>query len=247
LNEADHLPCAVKTHVTTAVLAAVLLAGMLAATTTQRRQLAVLREEARAVGAISPSSMGEAVPTAPSESLTAAPGLTPPLTAAELRELLTLRGQVAELRQAKLRLEAVRAENEHLRTALDQADQPGPDGTTSPDAYLAASRAKFSGYASPRDTLQSFLWAARSRDTNAFFQVLTPDSMAKLTAELARQGQGQGVLAQLGKIPGFRVKTLAEKPDGTAEAEVQFDPDSVMDSEKLSLERINGEWKLKFP
>lgn len=49
-----------------------------------------------------------------------------PADGARLEELLRLRGEVAQLRRQQQELTALRAENQHLKTATPARDQPGP-------------------------------------------------------------------------------------------------------------------------
>jgi hypothetical protein len=229
-----------KPHHLTALLGGLLFTGLLIGTTAQHRQLAELRRDFQAQATTqtdSPSTVA-VVKSAPVVA-------SAPPTDAELKELLTLRRDVSQLRQQKPKLDKLRAENERLRAAVANPPQPGSGGGAS-GGFLAASKARFMGLATPADTLQSFLFAVRNRDTNVLFQVLAPDTLAKLTAQMEQQGAAQ-FLEGVGAIPGFLIKTVTETPEGTAEAVLQFDPTSESGSVKFPLERVNGEWKLKMP
>lgn len=144
------------------VLGGVLLIGLLTGILGQRRELAA-RRAALARPAVE-------APNTPAPSPTSAP-----LTDAESRELLTLRRDVGQLRRQRPQLDHLRRENARLRAALTPAEASAPDGNPAAlNNYRLASKASFLGLATPADTLESFLYAARHRDTNALVRVLTP-------------------------------------------------------------------------
>ncbi len=222
-----------KLHQIVPILGGILLTGLLAAILIQHRRS---------------NDLGDADgrETAHSAEPTAQPPLSPassaPLTDAEHRELLQLRRDVGQLRRERPDLDRLRAAQDRLRAALTNATAPAADGTP---AFLNARTARYLGLATPTDTLESFLFAARSRDTNVLFRVLTPASVAMMAGVIENQG-GDAALNELGWIPGFRIDTLTEKPDGTAEVGLRFDPRPGSDPQSLKLERINGEWRLSL-
>lgn len=234
-----------KRHHLTACLAGLWLAGTLIIGLEQRRELARVREAPNQRAAASPASAPTTEPRPATVSPLTGRETAPPLSDAEIRELLTLRRDVAGLRARRPKIEQLQAENQRLRTALANAGKSRPDGALSPDSYMVASKAKFMGVARPADTLQSFLFAMRNRDTNALFQVLTPAAIASITEQMQREGPDK-FLAGMGTIPGFLIKSLDEKLDGSVEAELQFDPNSPGGTGKLKLQRINGEWRLSL-
>lgn len=222
-----------------AALGGLVIAGVLVGILTQHRQLALLRDaiQSSAHNALSPRQ-SEATPS-PSTPL--------PLSDAEHRELLTLRRDVGQLRREKPDLDRLKSQNQRLRMAAAKASARNPDGSPSEPAYLSGANARFVGLATPAETLQSFLFAARRRDTNALFQVLTPESAGNLAAQIGSNGT-YSMLNQIAAFPGFRIKAIRELPNGTVEADLQFDPRSDDDAtvKKLTLERINGEWRLQL-
>ncbi|MCW5558319.1 MAG: hypothetical protein KIT22_10870, partial [Verrucomicrobiae bacterium] len=164
-----------------------------------------------------------------------------PLTEAELRELLSLRRDVGRLRRENPRLVALQAENTRLKAAVAEAAS-ATNRVPVPEGYLMASQARFLGQATPADALQSFLWSIRNRDTNALFQVLTPDS-----AEVQLRGDVDQFLESARVLPGFFIKSVEENADGTAVAKLQFHPHDPESVQELSLERDEqGAWRLQM-
>lgn len=228
-----------KPHQIAFLLSGLLAAGLAVGTWAQHRQVTDLRATLQAP----PPASNDSRPVA--RIVADAPPLTAPLTDAEHRELLALRRDVGQLRQQKPDLDRLRSENQRLKAAVDHSSALDPAGNPGVSPYLTASTARFTGAATPEDTLQSFLFAARHRDTNALFQVLASLSVAKVLWDIEHQG-AEAALQDLGRIPGFRIKEVTEMPDGTAEAEIQFDPRSDAMTEKMRLERVNGQWKLSL-
>lgn len=226
-----------KLHHCTALLGGLLFTSLLAGLLAQHRQLGRTRDELAKRETPLP-----AVVSAPEPAPSIVP--EPPLTEAELRELLTLRGEVGRLRQEKSKLAALEAENARLQSALTKTAS-GADRIPVPEGYLAPSEAQFAGFATPADALQSFLWAVRNRDTNALFQVLAPSSAEEMARALSQQG-ADSFFENL-RLPGFFIKSLEENADGTAAAELQFDPNSSELNMKFPLQRDEqGAWRFAF-
>lgn len=218
------------------VLGSILLIGLLTGILGQRRELAARRAALARPVAETPNTPAP-LPTSAS------------LTDAESRELLTLRRDVGQLRRQRPQLDHLRRENARLRAALTPAETGSPnDGPAVPKNYLLASKASFLGLATPADTLESFLYAARHRDTNALLRVLTPESGSKMLErieQLRQQGSGS-IFDDFGWIPGLQIQSLKETPEGTAEAQLRIDPRDTVENQSMDLERINGEWRLRL-
>ncbi len=229
-----------KPHQLTALLGGLMVTGLLAGLMAQHRQLGRVRDDL----AKREASLPAAVP-APESTQPFVP-TEAPLTDAELRELLTLRRDVGRLRQEKPKLSALQAENARLKSALTRAASD-VNRIPVPEGYLVAHQAKFAGFATPADTLQSFLWALRNRDTNVLFQVLTPASAEELARMLSQRGADR-FFDDSPKMPGFSIQSLVEDADGTATADLQFDPNSSELNTKFPLERDEqGAWKVQLP
>ncbi len=219
------------------LLGTILVAALFCGVLVQGRHIAVLRGEVLARRAVSVSS-----PTAPPQEAPALNGT--PLSEDEHLRLLSLRRDVAQLRREKSGLATLRAENQRLQTAVAQAVKPGAGPASNP--FIAASKAQFTGYATPADTLQSFVWSLRNHDTNVLAQVLLPDDATKLWGTIGADGADK-FFENAGAFPGFRIRSMTEQPDGTAEADLQMDPTSEDSGIKFSFQKIGGTWRLKLP
>ncbi|HAB19695.1 MAG TPA: hypothetical protein PLX89_09320 [Verrucomicrobiota bacterium] len=224
-----------KPHQVTTFVSGLVFVGLIAALGMRQRQIGALQ-----IGATGQAPVQDVAPVtrpAPAEV---------PLTDSELRDLLSLRRDVARLRQDKSKLEALQAENTRLRTAITNAATSEAKRVAVPEGYLIANRAQFVGFATPQDALQSFLWSIRNRDTNALFQVLTPASATMLAEVIARQGPDD-FFKGASKMPGFLIRSVQENGDGKAFAEIQIDPHNPSRVEKFRLEHDDkGMWRLEM-
>ena len=225
-----------RTRLIGAILVTALLSGILI----QGRQIAILRTEAETRGVV--RQVQAVTPTTPATD--ALPGKATPLSEAEHLRLLALRREAGQLRQQKSGMTTLRAENQRLKTAVAQPIRTrASDGS---NTYVPATKATFAGYTTPAATMQSFVWALKNHDTNALIQALTPDSAATLWTALETQGV-EKFFEDAGRFPGFRIRSVTGRSDGSAEAEIQMDPTSEESSTKFTFQNINGVWKLNLP
>jgi len=214
------------------ILIAMLIAGILQ----QQREIRLRSSE---IASLTPPPDQEAVqsPQAPG------PGATP-LSPDERQELLRLRREVGEGRRMQARLRTLEGQHQRLNTQLATVTQASAE---SPEAvpYLPARNARFVGTATPRDTLESFLAAVRLGDTHQLFQILDEVSGKDIRSALEHQGP-EKLFEELRGLPGFRVRKIAEQPDGTAQAEIEFDPRPGAPTETLSFHPVDGGWRLNL-
>jgi hypothetical protein len=227
-----------KLHHFTSLLCAPVLVGLIAWVGMRHREIWRLQHDTPEFAQL-PRAAGVEAPSEPAPVSTEAP-----LNTAELRELLSLRGEVNRLLQDKLRLAALEAENARLKSAI-VATASDTNRVPVPENYITANHARFLGFATPADALESFLWSLQNRDTNVLFQALTP-AFAKSLAEDPSHRGPEGFFDNVSKIlPGFFINSVVENADGTASAEVQIDPANPAMTQKLPLERDEqGAWRL---
>jgi hypothetical protein len=209
----------------------------------QRSHLAELRAEQQQLLAQRPANPdGSASPT-PTEAPGASPA-TPQPALVVTPELLRLRNEVTRLTERRRELAGVRSENEQLRAQLDIRGTNGPGGLPLPPGYVRRSEARFVGYNTPEDTLQSVLWAARSHDLTNILQAFAPEVAEKIRAQAGESPQSlEGFWSQSVGLVGMRiVSRKPEASDGSITVEVEVVP-GVPNAE-LTFRQINGQWKL---
>lgn len=215
-----------------AFLIAMLIAGILQ----QQRQIRLRSSEIASL-TLPPDDNASQSPLAPG------PGAIP-LSPDERQELLRLRREVGEGRRTQARLRTLETQHQRLNAQLAAVTQSSAESAeTGP--YLPARHARFVGTATPRDTLESFLAAARLGDTHLLFQILDESSAGAIRSALEHQGP-EKLFEGLRGLPGFRVRKITEQTNGTAQAEIEFDPRPGAPTETLSFQPVDGGWRLNL-
>ena len=162
-------------------------------------------------------------------------------TATPSLELLRLRNQVSMLMRRQRELAAAPAENQRLHARIESA----PTNTTIqlPAGYIRTSQARYVGYNTPADTLQSLLWAVQNRDFTNMLAAFTPEVARQMQAVLDRLGEEQ-FFKDASALPGMRIVGREQMRDGAVELQVEIAP-GIPSPERMRLRQINGEWKLE--
>jgi len=162
------------------------------------------------------------------------------------RELLRLRGEVSELRvasqdAAKLRakLQQLNAQNLQLRSnSVTTANSAAPSDQFPKESW------NFAGYATPDAALVSAIWAMKEGDPKTYLESLSPQEQERMSkvwenkseAEIAAKHQ-----ADVSTITGIRV--LDRKAISAEEVQMNIYIQGVDRMEKVSMTRIDNEWK----
>jgi hypothetical protein len=222
---------------TIAILSITACAGALVALAIQRGQIRDLREQQKAIiTAVEPLAQNRTPVSAKQIRDHPIPSPRPSL------ELVRLRGQVAQLmaRQRELASEAV--ENTRLR---EQLASQRTNTTQLPPGYLRKSQMRMSGFRSPEDTLQTFLWAMHNRDTQRVVEALSPESAEKFLKQVERLGSEEKLYDEFAMFPGMRILGRHEQPDGSVRLNVEIIPGQPA-NDQIRLRNIGGNWKLDF-
>ncbi len=166
---------------------------------------------------------------------------------AEAAEVVRLRGEISQLRAGAKDAETVRADNQRLRTLAEQsraAAASAPAPAAAPADQFPRESWKFSGYATPEDSLISAVWAMKEGTPKTYFETLSTEEQARTTklwegkseAEIAAKYQGD-----VARITAVRVLGREEiSPD---EIQMRVYVGGVDRLEKMSLKRVGAEWK----
>lgn len=160
----------------------------------------------------------------------------------ENRELLSLRRDVGLLRRQKADWARVERDHERWLAALN-AGTNAPSGGMEFRGYIGARGARWVGMGSPAETLESFLAAVRSQDTNALFQLLEPQFAKGILQGIEAQGV-EAMFRELRGIPGFQIRNQVVKPGGNVEVTVSFDPRPGGMEETLEFHPVHGQWRM---
>jgi len=169
-----------------------------------------------------------------------------PASPAPAPELLRLRNEVTRLTERRRELAGVRAENEQLRAQLAARGTNDPGKSQSPPGYVFKSQARFVGYNTPEDTVQSMLWAVRNHDLTNLLQAYTPEAAQKIQGELARSpGLIEEWFRLSADVPGVRVPDGYKTNADTIYLGLEFVPG--LSGTSIPLRQTNGQWKLDWP
>ncbi len=158
-------------------------------------------------------------------------------------ELLQLRRQVDGLIERQRALSGVRAENERLHTQVATRATNAPAAMTLPPGYILRTQAKWMGYSSPENSIQSLLWAIQNHDLTNMLQAVTPNVVQSIQEQLQRDGSVDKFFEGADHLPGMRIVDQTSQSDGSILLRVQIVP-SDSDLQPVSARFIDGQWKL---
>jgi hypothetical protein len=176
-------------------------------------------------------------------------------------ELLKLRAQVSQLIHRRDELAPLATENEQIKAQL-----AGRATNSSPGAgWVRKSQAKFVGYDSPQNTLQTFLWALHHKNYPTLLHTMVPELVESLQRAEGTPGFSRGKIFESSEaIIGLGIINLVKvNPDGSPEgiptnsgdgktlegasalqAQVQIAPDVPL--QLIIFRRVAGEWKMEW-
>ena len=159
-------------------------------------------------------------------------------------ELLKLRAEVARLINRKRELANVYAEREHLKSQRNSSNTNVADADPLPPDYIKKSEAKFVGYNSPEDTMQSQLWAMQNRDVSVLLNSYEPEFKKKLEEIFLKQSSVETLFKSADAIPGMHILGKVDGPatDGEVVLMVQIMPGQ--EPQQLRFKQIGGQWKM---
>lgn len=162
------------------------------------------------------------------------------------RELLQLRAEVARLSQQQREMAGAPKENEKLRLQLENRRTNSASLKAAGAGYIRMSDAKWLGFNTPEDTLQSAFWAMRNHDLEKYLDALEPDVAAANREALRTESRSADDFFK-GKVtpPLFRIKGAQQIQEGFVEVQVEISPD--IDPISFALRRVDGQWKLVSP
>jgi hypothetical protein len=157
------------------------------------------------------------------------------------RDLPKLRNEVRQLREQKTEAARLREANRQLAAS---STNTRPARLSEMRGYAAKESWANAGFARPEATLQTWFAAIRDGNAQQFAECLSPTMQEQLRREAAsgRQAGMTKAMEFLGKIAGYQI---AER-EQAAEDRVTLGVRAAANGEvlKLSLQKIDGQWKL---
>ena len=200
----------------------------------QRRELGSLREQEQR---LRPQAAESAPPVAAAGQVS-----SPPKQHTPSAELLRLRGEVGQLERRKRELSTIRTQNEQLRNQLAAKGTSTPGGIVLPADYIRKSAARFAGYGTPEDTVQSLLSAIQNRDVAGFVQAFSPEAAERTAARIQSRSSPEEFFKEADALPGLRIVRKDKTADDIVTLTVEFLPGEAHQTE-LRLKQFDGQWK----
>ena len=190
-------------------------------------------------------SSGESAQSAPatSDSNAASPAAVP-VTVDVPVELLRLRNESGQLSRRIQELEGMRAENQRLNAQVASHRAEAATGPVLPAGYIRKSKAQRTGFNTPEDAFQTFLWALANHDLDTLYESLVPESSEQMKAMVEKSGAEQ-FFEEARSFPGGAITDRQTLPDGSIKLMIQIVPDGA--SEAFTARQINGQWKISMP
>lgn len=158
-------------------------------------------------------------------------------------ELLKLRAEVARLGNRKRELANARIESDRLHGQLAVRGTNAPGALVLPAGYIKKSMAKFVGYNTPEDTIQSFLWAIQSHDAAGFLKALDPEEAKRIEARMQVSPSIDEFFKEADSLPGMQILGKETGEDGELSLRVAIMPGEEL-PQRLRFKQFGNQWKI---
>jgi hypothetical protein len=228
-------------------LAALALLGAAGAVVWQRVQVMQLQDERAQLAAAQEEAIGLAEQARDLDKLRALLPEAEKLKAAN-RDLLSLRNQVRQLREAGAEMEKLRAVTQRLAAQL-QGPVVVPKSITEMEGFVAKESWVRGGSDTPEAAVQNFFWAIREGDVEAFAACLPLDEQEGLRQKKGKAGLDEvqrgmeEMRAMAARLKGYRVASKTESGEGKVVLGLQVAAGG--DLVKIHLERVGQEWRIR--
>jgi hypothetical protein len=158
-------------------------------------------------------------------------------------ELLKLRAEVARLGNRKRELANAKVESERLHGQLATRGTNAPSGVTLPAGYIRKSEARFVGYTTPENTIQSLLWAIQNRDSTAFLQAFGSEMATQFETRMQSRSSIEEFFKEADALPGIRVVGKEVEDNGEVVLVVEIMPGQEPQP-RIRFKQFGAQWKL---
>jgi hypothetical protein len=167
-------------------------------------------------------------------------------------ELVKLRGEVTQLRASNHVVQTLTAENQRLRTEIQQrrntpasvAAQVGAPQPPASNTIFPKENWQFAGYGTPENALVSAIWAMREGNSQTYLNSLSPAEQQRTAANWQNMSAEQVAAkhqSDVANITGLRV--LEQRIVGQGDVVMSVFIDGPGRTERVRLNQVNGEWK----
>ncbi len=168
------------------------------------------------------------------------------MSSEERLELLRLRNEVRQLRAESPQLEKLGEENQRLADELTSG-KITPRRLVNLEGTVAREDWRHAGFATPEAAIQTFFWAMASRNIEAVFQSVGPDTSAGFRSAMLEDPDEfrESFLKDnpFARASGFRIVTRTNVNDDKLRLEVQLAADGM--TVLFPLRRVGNEWRVE--
>ncbi len=173
-----------------------------------------------------------------------------PLSNGQLKELLRLRGEVGQLRQAARDIENLKGTSRQSPAVPEGTDTTSPPEDQTVLAHWPKAELAAAGYSDPASALRTALWAMSRGDGDAMALSVTPESRADLERqdwpehkspreEMAERGKW--IAESLAPASGFDVVGQRQPAEDRAILDVFFEGEGR--TRRFEMKKTGGAWK----
>jgi hypothetical protein len=133
--------------------------------------------------------------------------------------------------------------NENARLRAEAEQQARKPAAKLPEGYILRKNARWLGQDTPEHALESLCWAIENRDADRLMNILPQREAERLRQEVAQKGAD--FMKEAMAIPGLRILSRQDNPDGSVEMQVEMIPGMPeREMPKMRLKQVNGEWRM---
>jgi hypothetical protein len=224
----------------------ILCAAALTAVLLRQTVLSNARSENQALQSASQEAQRLAVQNADMERLRAENREIEALRA-ETRDIHKLRNEVRQLREQAKGLAQVQSENQRLKGMMGSRTNTTPPVATS-QPLTTLDQVAYLGLETPEATLQSFLWAVRQENVQAFRNCLTPERQKEIESQSEEEIRAK-MKEMKSQFKGFQIAAKKEISTDEVQLGLQVSVENQQEQPKtaLTFKRIDYQWKLDAP
>lgn len=167
----------------------------------------------------------------------------------ENRDLLKLRNQVYQLREASAEFEQVRAENARLQSLARNAPNRDAKQVLFQPIVIQIQNLSYQGLGTPEAAVQTFLWAQRDGNADELSNCILPDRWSDILFRYGDIAHIQNIMRQRPKFDGgITIEIVARRDLDTNTVQLGIQSRSIRNYNEgkkiFTLKLHDGDWKL---
>ena len=174
---------------------------------------------------------------------------------AQTTELMKLRNELTQSRASSKTVEALRVQNEQLKSELQRiqsgatataaADQAAERATPASDVF-PRDQWSFAGYASPESALVSAIWAMKEGNPETYLNSLTPEEQQRIDKVWQDKSENEILSKHRNDVSGISAFAIVERETLSPSEmvmSVAISSEGATRTEKIRMNQVGQEWK----